>query len=90
MDNVNHPLHYTDKCSLECIEVMIIAFGVKAVIEFCKCNAFKYLWRYENKNGKEDLEKAIWYCNYGLKLAHKDYTIENLKNIIKDKKENIQ
>ena len=24
-------------------------------------NAFKYIWRFEHKNGKEDLEKAVWY-----------------------------
>lgn len=39
------------------------AFGVDAVAAFCKCNAFKYLWRADHKNGVEDLEKALWYLN---------------------------
>ena len=60
-DNVNHPAHYEKSTSLECIDVMEIAFGYEAVTAFCMCNAFKYLWRYKNKNGKEDLDKARWY-----------------------------
>lgn len=63
-NNVDHPRHYEKTCSLECIEAMEIAFGAEAVINFCKLNAFKYLWRFKNKNGTEDLEKALWYCNY--------------------------
>lgn len=62
-DNVNHPKHYEGATSIECIEAMIVAFGKQAVYDFCKCNASKYVWRYQNKNGKEDLEKAQWYVN---------------------------
>lgn len=62
IDNVNHPKHYTD-CSLECIDVMVLAFGEDATFDFCVCNAFKYLWRYQNKNGVEDIKKAKWYLN---------------------------
>ena len=60
-DNVNHPQHYEGHTSLECIDVMEMLFGSKGVAYFCACNAFKYLWRYKNKNGQEDLEKAMWY-----------------------------
>lgn len=63
-DNIN-PSHYKDECSMECIESMIIAFGVEAVYGFCLCNAYKYLWRYKNKNGMEDINKALWYVNKG-------------------------
>ena len=63
-DNVNHPAHYEGSTSLECIDVMEIAFGAEAVANFCLCNAFKYLWRYKNKNGREDLDKAAWYLNH--------------------------
>ena len=68
-DMVNHPEHYADTTSIECIEAMEIAFGTEAVKDFCRCNAFKYLWRHKNKNNKEkDLEKADWYMNYLLGL----------------------
>ena len=62
-DMVNHPEHYADSCSLECIEAMELAYGSDAVCWFCICNAFKYLWRYKNKNGEEDIKKAKWYYN---------------------------
>ena len=59
-NTVNHPAHYTE-CSLECIDVMLAVFGRKAVTDFCILNAFKYMWRYEHKNGLEDLQKAERY-----------------------------
>ena len=62
-DNVNHPAHYEGNTSLECIDVMEIAFGADAVGNFCLCNAFKYLWRHKHKGGKEDLRKAKWYLD---------------------------
>ena len=62
-DAVN-PKHYAGDTSLECIECMRLAFGAEATYDFCLCNAFKYMWRYKNKNGAEDLEKARWYLNY--------------------------
>ncbi len=61
-DNVNHPSHYTQG-GIECIDAMTSAFGKEAVKHFCICNAFKYVWRSEHKNGIEDIDKAIWYLN---------------------------
>ena len=63
-DNINHPAHYEGNTSLECIDVMEIAFGQEAVAKFCLCNAFKYLWRYKHKGGAEDVQKAEWYLNH--------------------------
>lgn len=59
-DNIN-PDHYKSECSLECIEAMELMFGQKVVLDFCVCNAWKYIWRWKNKNGIEDLHKADWY-----------------------------
>ena len=70
-DNVNHPSHYTECCSLECIDVMTIVFGKTVVIWFCLCNAFKYLWRHKYKNGSEDIRKARWYVNKAFELGFK-------------------
>lgn len=72
-DNVNHPSHYEKSCSMECIDTIEITFGIEAVIHFCKGNAFKYLWRYKNKNGLEDLQKALWYCNKGSEKVKEFY-----------------
>lgn len=67
-DNVNHPAHYEASTSIECIEAMMLLFGPRAVYDFCMCNAFKYIWRYRNKNGLEDLHKAKWYLDKALEL----------------------
>ena len=56
---VDHPAHYQGKN--ECIDVMEAMFGADAVIAFCKCNAFKYRFRANMKNGEEDIKKAEWY-----------------------------
>jgi hypothetical protein len=62
-DAVSHPQHYcTGK--YECFEVMTEVFGVEAVKGFCLCNAFKYLFRCENKNNKlQDIKKSRWYID---------------------------
>lgn len=72
-NNVNHPIHY-NKGSIEAIDAMLAAFGIEEVISFCKINAFKYIWRANNK-GKtiEDLQKASWYINKTLELYGKEH-----------------
>lgn len=67
-DNVNHPKHY-ETGKYECIDVMIETQGIEAVKNFCICNAFKYLYRHENKNGVEDVRKAKWYLDKYLELV---------------------
>lgn len=68
-DVVNHPSHYEGKTSIECMESMIITFGVDYVYHFCICNVYKYLWRYKNKNGLEDVKKAEYYLNKATDLC---------------------
>jgi len=80
-DPVNHPAHYADSCSLECIHVMELTFGTKAVMNFCTCNAFKYLWRYKNKNGMEDLKKAQWYITKAHDLGNTSEQLARLNEL---------
>jgi hypothetical protein len=56
-DPVNHPAHYTSHpAGIECIDVVEhMCFNLG--------NAIKYIWRFEKKNGVEDLKKARWYLN---------------------------
>ena len=60
---VNHPPHYTAG-KVECIDALESATvnltGIEAV---CTANAIKYLWRWKQKNGVEDLRKAQWYIS---------------------------
>lgn len=62
-DKINHPSHYTTG-KVECIDAIESATvnlnGIEAV---CTANAIKYLWRWRQKNGIEDLKKARWYIN---------------------------
>ena len=67
-DNVNHPSHY-ETGKFECIDVMLETQGIEAVKDFCLCNAFKYIYRTRNKNGIEDVKKAIWYLDKYVELS---------------------
>lgn len=69
-DPVSRPQHYADG-KVECIDAMIEVFGVEAVKHFCLCNAFKYHWRHEQKNGNEDIQKATWYMDKYRKLVNR-------------------
>lgn len=70
-DPVNHPYHYTAD-NIECIDAMEHIFGRDAVIHFCMCNVFKYLWRRKYKDSEEqDTAKAIWYFNKAKELINK-------------------
>ena len=80
-DPVSHPAHYCVG-GVECIDVMERVFGTEAVKTFCRLNAFKYLFRSENKNGRQDIDKVHWYTGkYGelcdkvpvLPLQEQDY-----------------
>lgn len=75
-DAVNSPQHYASD-EIECIDV---------IMQNCKhlsgqegalyANIQKYIWRYNKKNGVEDLRKAKWY-------------LERLINLLENKNETI-
>jgi hypothetical protein len=57
VERVNHPDHYNaHPAGVECITVV-------EGFNFNVGNAIKYLWRWKEKNGVEDLRKAVWYIN---------------------------
>ena len=60
-EKVNHPKHYNRENAMECIDEMVMLFGVKETQIFCKLNAWKYRYRAAEKNGIEDLKKSDWY-----------------------------
>jgi hypothetical protein len=59
-DPIN-PSHYKQG-GIECIEAMKVALG-GGFTGYLRGNAIKYLWRYDRKNGVEDLKKARWYLD---------------------------
>lgn len=58
-DMVNHPSHY--ERGIECIDEMILLFGVMETMSFCKLNSHKYRKRALDKGGREDIDKSDWY-----------------------------
>lgn len=63
-DMVNHPKHYT-MGKYECIDVLEdVTKDLKGAEAICTANAIKYLWRWKQKNGIEDLKKAKWYIQH--------------------------
>ena len=61
-DPINPP-HYTTG-AIECIEAIEASMTPEAFKGFLKGNCMKYLFRYEKKNGLEDLKKCEWYLNH--------------------------
>lgn len=61
-DNVNSPSHYNHR-GVECIDAIEASMTTEQFIGYLKGNVIKYLWRFEYKNGLEDIKKAGWYRN---------------------------
>ena len=59
VDMINEPPHY--KHGIECIDEMILLFGVVETMSFCKLNSHKYRKRAFDKGGREDMDKSDWY-----------------------------
>lgn len=73
VDMVNDPPHYKQH-EMECIDEMIVVFGVQAVIDYCKCAAWKYRYRAPYKHMLEmDNDKADWYLKKAKELESNDY-----------------
>jgi len=60
-DVVNHPSHYTDGGSIECIEAIEAQLTTEEYQGYLRGNCVKYLWRWRNKGGKTDIDKCQWY-----------------------------
>ena len=62
---VSHPNHYQSSKGIEVIDV-IEAFteGLEGIEAVDTANAIKYICRWKDKNGVQDLEKTIWYVTH--------------------------
>jgi hypothetical protein len=68
-DIVNRPSHYR-KGKVECIDAIKSATG-DGYQFYLQGNIIKYMWRFNHKNGLEDLQKAQWYLSELMKLKNK-------------------
>ena len=64
-DNVKHPNHYC-KGGIECIDAINSAVSniTDPFEAYCTGNIIKYIWRWNDKNGVEDLHKAMQYIEF--------------------------
>ena len=78
-DMVNHPSHYQSESGLEVIDVIKAFTSNLTGIEATDTgNILKYMCRWKNKNGVEDLKKAKWYL---------EHLINNVENRIDSKED---
>lgn len=70
MDHVN-PDHYT-KGTIESIDAMEASMSKEEFQGYLKGNIQKYLWRWRDKGGVQDLHKAKWYLRRLIKSATED------------------
>lgn len=71
-DAVSHPSHYTSG-GIECIDCIKAALG-ENFIGFLIGNVIKYTYRYKDKNGVTDLEKASVYLKWAIEEMKKNET----------------
>lgn len=77
---VSHPSHYQSKTGLEVIDVIEAFTDGLNGIEACDTgNVIKYICRWKQKNGVQDLEKAMWYLQN---------LIDHVNSLEKEEKEN--
>lgn len=68
-DAVQHPSHYTHG-GIECIEAIRASMTADGFCDYCKGNIIKYIWRWRDKGGVEDLRKASVYLDWLINAAN--------------------
>lgn len=61
-DNVNNPAHY-GQGKIECIDYILDFLTYEEAVGYLRGNMTKYLHRWRDKGGIEDLRKADWYLH---------------------------
>ena len=72
LDMINSPAHYKlDGLNIESKDVLKSVLGTEGYVHWSCGNAMKYIFRWEKKNGLEDLKKA---------RKNLDFAIETLES----------
>jgi hypothetical protein len=80
---VSHPPHYKSETGMEVIDVIeAFTFDLKGIEAVSTGNILKYICRWKQKNGLQDLKKAMWYLQY--LIDHVEKLEEENKLIIGD------
>jgi len=70
-DMVNKPAHY-NQGNIETIDAIEESMSPEGFQDYCKGNVMKYIWRWRDKGGVEDLKKAQWYLARCITSVEKD------------------
>ncbi len=70
-DAVNHPSHYTSG-KIEVIDYIRDKMSARDFTSFCQGNVLKYVSRWRDKDGVQDLKKAQVYLNWMIESAEKE------------------
>ena len=69
---VTHPPHYQSETGLEVIDVIeAFTFDLKGIEAVDVGNVLKYICRWKNKNGLQDLKKSKWYLEHLIAYVEK-------------------
>ena len=91
-DPVTNPRHYSKNGGIECIEAIEASMEKNEFRGFAKGNVIKYVWRYEDKNGLEDLKKARWYLDlliFSMENEAEQEAVEALENASQECKDGV-
>lgn len=85
-DAVNHPNHYCQG-GIECIEAIRASMSPEGFQDYCKGNVMKYIWRWRDKAGVEDLKKARVYLNWAIESAEEQADYEMMDELDRDRED---
>lgn len=76
-DTIN-PSYY-NRGGTECIDAIATATkGLAGQEAFCTGSAMKYLWRWKDKGGIDDLRKAHWYIRRLIDNINRDELVKEM------------
>lgn len=70
-DKVNHPSHYTTG-TIEVIDYIRDKLNPRDFTSYCIGNVMKYISRWREKDGVQDLKKANVYLGWAIESAEKE------------------
>lgn len=83
-DKAINPNHYQGRGGKQCYDVIKDILGANTLIHFYKANVIKYLYRFDTKNGLQDIRKAKWYFTEYSKLYQKSLGAASSASILDD------
>lgn len=85
-DAVNHPNHYCQG-GIECIDAIQASMTPEGFQDYCKGNVMKYVWRWRDKAGVQDLKKAAVYLNWAIESAEKQEDYKMMDELDRDRED---